>query len=101
VRATRVDEAPTGARFVVTGDEACASRARSAPRPSASSRGATRPGRPEHHSAHTSLADLRVQVRRNPGANVEFVLPMTASYELGMHETDHGLEVQPYADGRL
>jgi hypothetical protein len=42
-----------------------------------------------------------VQVRRNPGANVEFVLPMTASYELGMHETDHGLEVQPYADGRL
>ncbi len=58
------------------------------------------PDGPEHHSAHSSLADLRLQVRRNPGANVEFVLPMTASYELGMREADHGLEVQPYADGR-
>jgi len=101
-RATKVDETPTGARFVVTGEEGLRveGEVRAAAERFVTWRYAD-PDGPEHHSAHSSLADLRVQVRRNPAANVEFVLPMTASYELGMHETDHGLEVQPYADGRL
>ena len=54
------------------------------------------PEGPEHHSLHTSIADLRV---RHDG--VELVSKQAATYELGMRETDHGLVVQPYDDGRL
>lgn len=101
-RSTLVDEHATGARFVVTGDggvriegsiEAPANRFvcwRYAD-----------PDGPEHHSAHSSLCDLRAEIRSGNGGAVEIHAPMAASYELGMRETDHGLTVQPYDDGRL
>jgi len=101
VRATKVDEEPTGARFVVTGDGLRVEGEVRAPAERFVTWRYADPDGPEHHSAHTSLADLRLQVRRPAGANLELMLPMGASYELGMRETDHGLEVQPYADGRL
>ena len=59
------------------------------------------PDGPEHNSAHTSLADLRAELRRADGRSLALNGAMTASYELGMRETDHGLAVQPYDDGRL
>jgi hypothetical protein len=101
-RSTKVDEAPTGARFVVTGEDGVRVEGHiRAPRSRFVTWRYADPDGPEHHSAHSSLADLDLEVRRNGHGTRVFELPMTASYELGMRETDHGLPVQPFEDGRL
>jgi hypothetical protein len=101
VRSTRIDERPTGMRFVTAGDGVRVEGVVEAPpRRFVLGRYADPEG-PEHHSAHSSVADLRVEVRRNGSAPVVLEAPMRASYELGMTEADHGLPVQPYDDGRL
>jgi hypothetical protein len=100
-RATRVDERPTGARFVVTGDGLRLEGEVAAPPERFVCWRYSDPEGPEHHSAHSSLADLRLQVRRDGAPERTFEAPAAASYELGMRETDHGLPVQPYDDGRL
>jgi hypothetical protein len=100
-RSTRIDERPTGMRFVTAGaDVRVEGVIEVAPQRLVVWRYADPEG-PEHHSAHSSVADLRVEVRRNGSAPAVLVAPMRASYELGMAETDHGLPVQPYDDGRL
>lgn len=101
VRATRVDEHPTGVRFVVTGEGIRVEGSVHAPAERFVCWRYADPDGPEHHSAHSSVADLRAEVRRNGSPPVVLEAPMRASYELGMHETDHGLAVQPYDDGRL
>jgi hypothetical protein len=101
-RSTLVDERPTGARFVVTGDDDVRIEAEiSAPPQRFVCWRYADPDGPEHHSAHSSLCDLRAEIRRSGGNPVFVDEPMAASYELGMRETDHGLAVQPYDDGRL
>ena len=102
VRSTRIEEEPTGFRFVVRGEGGV--RVEGAVRAPASRFVCWRyadPDGPEHHSAHSSVCDAQLEVRRTSSAPVVFDLPMAASYELGMRETDHGLPVQPYPDGTL
>jgi hypothetical protein len=53
----------------------------------------------EHHAVNCSIADMRLTVRRGGGAPFELVIPHAAAYELGMREHDHGIAIQPYADG--
>ena len=101
LRGTRVDEAPTGARFVTTGDGVRVEGEIRAPAAHTVVWRYADPVGPEHHSAHSSLADLRLEVRRPGAATVELRAAKAASYELGMRETDHGLPVRPDADGRL
>jgi hypothetical protein len=103
VRSTRVDERPTGARFVVGGEAGLrVEGAVTAPPARFVCWRYADPGGGERHSAHSSLADLRLRVWRHDGREpVTLMAPMAASYELGMRETDHGLPVQPYDDGRL
>lgn len=101
-RATTVDEHPTGARLVVTGERGV--RVELALRAPAEHLVCWRYADPdggEHQTAHTSIADLRGQVSRPGRLPVVLDAGMTASYELGMREAGHGLPVQPYADGRL
>lgn len=101
LRGTRVDETPTGARFVVTGDGVrVEGEIRARPEDMVVWRYADPVG-PEHHSAHSSIADLRLEVRGDDGGTVVLEAPQAASYELGMRETDHGLAVRPDPDGRL
>jgi hypothetical protein len=100
-RATKVDERPTGARFVVTGDGIRLEAELAAPPSRFVCWRYADPDGPEHHSAHSSLVDLRAEVRRAGAPRLVIEAPATASYELGMRETDHGLPVQPYDDGRL
>lgn len=97
-RSTVVDETPTGARFLVTGADVRVEAEVRAPREHFVCWRYADPAGPEHHSAHSSIADMTVSVRVG---SEEVVLDGrgAGSYELGMHETDHGLEVQPYADG--
>ena len=101
LRRALVQEEPTQARFVVRGAGALRVEGHVAAPPErfVAWRYAD-PAGPEHHVAHSSLADLRLQVRRNHGAPEAFVLPMAASYELGTHDDLDGLAVQPYDDGR-
>jgi hypothetical protein len=53
----------------------------------------------EHHAVNCSIADMRLRVSRGGGAAAELVVPAGATYELGMREQDHGIEIQPYPDG--
>jgi hypothetical protein len=57
------------------------------------------PKGPEHNTINCSVADLELTVER-PGLPArELRLPAGAAYELGMRETDHGIPIQPFADG--
>ena len=53
----------------------------------------------EHHAVNCSIADMRLRVSRGGGASSELVVRTGAAYELGMRERDHGMALQPYADG--
>jgi hypothetical protein len=53
----------------------------------------------EHHTTNCSIADMRVSVERDGAAPVELVVEGGAAYELGMRERDHGIPIQPFADG--
>jgi hypothetical protein len=98
-RQTRVDEHPTRCRFVLAGDDARVEAELSAPAQRFVAWRYADPDGPEHHSLHSSLTDLRMEVRAGDGAAVELLAPAAATYELGLRESDHGLAVQPYADG--
>ena len=53
----------------------------------------------EHHAINCSVADLTLTVSQpgRPGRTLE--ARDAAAYELGMRETDHGVEIQPFPDG--
>ena len=97
-RSTLVDERPTGARFVVAGDGVRVEASLSAPPSRFVCWRYADPDGPEHHSAHSSLCDLRAEIRRDGRPPLMLDEPMTASYELGMRETDHGIAIQPFPD---
>ena len=101
VRGTRVDEAPTGARFLTSGEDVRVEGEIRAPARRFVCWRYADPDGPEHHSAHCSVADLRLEVRAAGAPPRVQEATGRASYELGMRETDHGLEVQPFDDGRL
>ena len=98
-RSTKVDETPTGARFLLTGDGVRVEADVRAPADRFVCWRYADPAGPEHHSAHSSIADMRVSVRVDGREPVLLEGLGSGSYELGMEETDHGLTVQPYADG--
>jgi hypothetical protein len=100
-RSTKVDEAHTGARFLITGDRVRVEASVRAPNEHFVAWRYADPAGPEHHSAHSSIADMTVAVTVDGGAPIVLEGRASASYELGMHETDHGIAVQPYADGVL
>jgi hypothetical protein len=99
-RQTKVDEHPRGARLVLTGDEGARIEGEvAAPAERFVAWRYADPDGPEHHSLHSSLADLRFEVRLPGRAPLELHAPAAASFELGLRETDHGIHVQPYDDG--
>ncbi|HEY6779639.1 MAG TPA: hypothetical protein VI111_01725 [Thermoleophilaceae bacterium] len=57
------------------------------------------PDGPEHHTVNCSIADLRLTVERAGQLPLELAIDGGAAYELGMREHDHGMPIQPYADG--
>ena len=98
-RGTRVDETTEGARFVLTGDHLRAEgRVTDPPGQIVAWRYAS-PDLEERHSAHCSVADLTLQVRRAGEPDLVLSARGTASYELGTRPGDQAVDVQPYADG--
>ncbi|HYP49023.1 MAG TPA: hypothetical protein VEQ61_10335, partial [Thermoleophilaceae bacterium] len=53
----------------------------------------------EHHTVNCSIADMRLTVERDGRGPLELALSGGAAYELGMRERDHGMPLQPFADG--
>jgi hypothetical protein len=102
IRSTSVGERPTGVRLAVRGDglrrvEVSAE----APREHFVAWRYADPEGPEHHSLHSSLADLAVTAVLEDGRTERLRAAQAATYELGIRETDHGIPLQPYDDGRL
>jgi hypothetical protein len=103
IRQTKIEETPLHLRFLVGGEGVKVEGEITAPPEHMVVWRYADPEGPEHHSAHTSIGDmtLRVTERGKDAPPVELHGRQSATYELGMRETDHGLPVQPYDDGRL
>ncbi len=57
------------------------------------------PGGGEHNTINCSVADMELRVERPERKHAHVRVSGGAAYELGMRETDHGIEIQPYPDG--
>ena len=57
------------------------------------------PKGPEHHTLNCSVSDLELTVERPALPARRLTLGAGAAYEFGMHQTDHGVPIQPYPDG--
>jgi len=99
VRSTRLSAGPTGADFRLTGNEITVSGRVGAPAERFVAWLYADPVGPEHNVLNCSISDLELTVER-PGRPPRVLACVgAAAYELGMRETDHGIAVQPYADG--
>jgi len=96
-RSTVVEEEPTACRFVVAGPGLRVTGAVEAEARDTVAWRYADPGGGEHHTLHSSIADLRLRMER-AGATEELHCDRAAAYELGTRETDHGIPVQPYGD---
>jgi hypothetical protein len=99
-RSTKVEEHPTHARFVLTGDGVRVEGELSAPAERFVAWRYASPDMDERHSLHSSLTDLKLSVQRKGRPDVELTAPAGATYELGIRPTDPpALPLQPYEDG--
>ncbi len=94
LRQTKIEESPTGARFSVKGGGMTVKGTVSAPREAFVGWVYADPDGSEHHTVNCSVADLELEAD-----GVSLRAPAGAVYELGMRERDHGMAIQPYADG--
>ena len=53
----------------------------------------------EHNTVNCSISEMRLSVKREGAAELTLATSHGASYELGMHETTHGIAIQPFSDG--
>jgi hypothetical protein len=99
LRRVQVTEYPTNCTFTLSGDGVELRGTVEAPRERFVGWVYADPDGSEHHAVNCSIAEMRLRVSRKGGAGTELVVPHGAAYELGMREHDHGIEIQPYADG--
>ncbi|CAN5750087.1 hypothetical protein BH24ACT25_BH24ACT25_12890 [soil metagenome] len=99
VRATAVEESPTGCRFVLPGREASVRGSVTAPADALVGWLYADPDGPGHHTVNCSIASMRLELRRPEAPPVELATASGATYELGMREHDHGVAIQPFPDG--
>jgi hypothetical protein len=95
----RVDDEPTACAFDLRGEGAqVRGRVSSEPRNFVAWVYAD-PNGPDHNTLNCSISDLELEVTRDGGEPELIEIAGTAAYEIGMRETDHGVPLQPYADG--
>lgn len=99
IRSARIEETPSGCEFLLPGKDIVVRGRVSAPTKDLVGWVYADPKGPEHHTVNCSVSDLELTVER-PGLPArELRLSGGAAYELGMRETDHGIPIQPFADG--
>jgi hypothetical protein len=99
VRSTEIEDAATGCAFALTGKGiSVRGRVRSEPKRFVAWVYAD-PDGGEHNTLNCSISDLELTIE-GPGREPRRLETRGgAAYEIGMRETDHGIPVQPYADG--
>ena len=99
VRATAIRAAPGGCEVTVPGARLVLRATVTVPAPHMVAWEYADPGGGVHHALNCSIADVGVVVERRGTAPVELAGSMTAAYELGLRERDHGVPLQPFPDG--
>jgi hypothetical protein len=101
VRASRIEETPTGCTFLLPGKDIVVHGRVEAPREAFVGwiYADPNPKGGEHHTVNCSVADMELTVEQPGRPPRVLTLPGGAAYELGMRETDHGLPIQPFPDG--
>ena len=99
VRSTEIDDSPSGCAFALPGkDVTVRGRVSSEPGKFVAWRYAD-PDGGEHNTLNCSISDLELTVERAGLEPQRLRASGTAAYEIGIRETDHGVPVQPWADG--
>jgi hypothetical protein len=96
---TRVETEPTRCELTAAGSGLVARASIVSPRSQVVGWIYADPVGPDHHSLNCSVADLDLVVERRRGADFAIRVEGAATYELGTRRTDHGIPLQPFADG--
>jgi hypothetical protein len=99
IRSSQVDESADGCSFVLPGKNIVVRGRVEAPRKDFVGWVYADPTGDEHHTINCSVADLKLTVERPGVPDRRLTLQGGGAYELGMRETDHGIPIQPFADG--
>lgn len=101
IRSSQIEETPTGCTFLLPGKGIVVHGRVEAPREAFVGwvYADPNPKGGEHHTVNCSVADLELTVEQPGRPSRRLSLPGGAAYELGMRETDHGIPIQPFADG--
>ncbi len=99
IRAASIEESAGACSFVLPGKDVVVRGRVSAPKKDFVGWVYADPKGPEHNTINCSVADLELTVEQPARPARTLTLAAGAAYELGMHETDHGIPVQPYPDG--
>ena len=99
IASSRIEESPTVCSFLLHGSDIAVHGRIAAPEKDFVGWVYADPKGPEHNTVNCSVADLELTVERPGLPPRELTLPGGGAYELGMRETDHGIPIQPFADG--
>lgn len=99
IRSSSIDESPDGCTFVLPGKDIVVRGRLEAPRKDFVGWVYADPTGDEHHTINCSVADLELTVERPAVPDRSLTLRGGGAYELGMREKDHGIQIQPFADG--
>jgi hypothetical protein len=98
VRSTRVDARPGALEAVIGGAGVTIRASVSAPLAQTVAFVYADPAGGEHHALNCSIAQVRLRVERPGRPALELASAFGGAYELGMRETHHGVELQPFPD---
>ena len=98
-RSTDVRERPDGCEFTLPGKDLTIRGRVGAERKNFVGWIYADPDGSEHNTVNCSIADMTLDVERDGRERLRLTLSGGAAYELGMRERDHGMKIQPFADG--
>jgi hypothetical protein len=99
IHSSSIEESADGCAFVLPGKDIVVRGRLAAPRKDFVGWVYADPTGDEHHTINCSVADLELTVERPGLPDRRLTLPGGGAYELGMREKDHGIQIQPFADG--
>jgi hypothetical protein len=99
IASAKIEEAPTVCTFLLPGKDIVVRGRVAAPQKDFVGWVYADPAGPEHNTVNCSVADLELTVERPGLPPRQLTLANGGAYELGMRETDHGIPIQPFADG--
>ena len=100
IRAVDVRERPTGARLLLPGPRGSSVQVNvGAERNRFVGWTYSDPDGHSHDVVNCSIADIEVTLQRPEQSELTLRASGTAAYELGMREQNHGIPIQPFADG--